>query len=525
MFRLMAEKKYLTFSSYIADDVPDVLYGDDTRLRQILTNIISNAVKYTRQGYVGVTIGKTIKNNKAYLDMRIKDTGIGIRDEDKSKLFDSFQQFDARKNRGIVGTGLGLAICKKLVDMMEGSIGVESEYGKGSVFTVLFPLVEGDAAQLSLDRLSGLQDICNFVMVKKDNTVKTLVVDDMPENLTVAAGFLELHGIDVDTALSGEEALNKVRNARYDILFMDQMMPEMDGLDTTRYLRALAETTGDRWFTSVPIIALSANVESEAFQKFIEAGMNDSISKPIDSNLLNSKLAGWLPPEKIEFVSRPRTVYGRGQRKKQYRDSVFEQLGTIDLIDLEEGLKHTGSVSSYLKVIRQYCFGFEKSTLALRKILEENDIKVYHTKVHALKGIFATLGVMSLSKWAGKLEFASADGNFSGTCLEETEPFIKECEAFFDRLPDALKADITEEAQVRNVKGDEIFFLKKINELKKTLETGHANSINELIAGLRKLSFDEKNEGFIREVSRLSADFDYDIALQKIKELLDDREN
>ncbi|MDR2445244.1 MAG: response regulator [Spirochaetaceae bacterium] len=533
MFRFIAEKKHLAFCSYISDDIPDVLYGDETRIRQIFTNIISNAVKYTNSGSIGVTISKTTKNDKAYMEIRVKDTGIGIKEEDKSKLFDSFQQLDARKNRGIVGTGLGLAICKKLVDIMEGSIDVESEYGKGSVFIILLPLVEGDAARLQLDILSSLQNACNFVMVKKDTSVKILVVDDMLENLAVAEGFLELHGVDVDTALSGEETLNKVREKKYDLLFMDQMMPEMDGLDTTRYIRALAETTGEDWYTDVPVIALSANVESGAFQKFIGAGMNDSISKPIDSSMLNSKLAVWLPPEKIEFVAHPKTVYGRGEIRKDYRDDnpVFKQLETLNCIDLEDGLQHTGSVSSYLKVIRQYCLGFKKSTIGLQQTFEENDIKTYHIKVHALKGVFATLGVRKLSKWAEKLEFASADdglaacGGFSSVCLEETMPFIKECTEFFDRLPAELKTDDTEKAVVRNAGSNITFFVQKLNELKKALETGHANLINELIDGLCKQSFDKNTDDFICELSRLSADFDYDIAVQKIKEFLYGRED
>jgi PAS domain S-box-containing protein len=532
MFRFIAEKKWLKFSSYIADDVPDVLYGDEIRLRQILTNIISNAVKYTHEGSVGVTIGKTMKNGRAYMEIRVKDTGIGIREEDKERLFASFQQVDARKNRGIVGTGLGLAICKKLVDMMEGYIDIESEYGKGSVFIVLLPLVEGDAALLQLDRLDYAQNICNFAMARKDTPVKILVVDDMIENLTVAAGFLELHGIDADTALSGEEALKKVRNTRYDLLFMDQMMPEMDGLDTTRHIRALAETTGDKWFANMPVIALSANVESGAFQKFIEAGMNDSISKPIDSNMLNNKLASWLPPEKIEMCGKPQTVYDRGQRGKPSSegDSVFEQLRALDCIDLDDGLQHTGSVPSYLKVIRQYCLGFEKSTLVLQQILEENDVRTYHVKVHALKGIFATLGVSALSKWAEKLEFASADEGtggegFSEICMEETTPFINECKAFFDRLPGELKSERTEKEPVKSTNGDKTLVTQKLKELKKALKTGHANSVNELVAELCGLSVDQETDGFISEVSRLSADFDYDIALKKIKEFLDGRKN
>jgi CheY-like chemotaxis protein/anti-sigma regulatory factor (Ser/Thr protein kinase) len=527
MLRFIAEKKGLAFNMRISDDIPEVLYGDEIRVRQIFTNIISNSIKYTREGTIDIDVTKTITDGKTYFQIRIKDTGIGIKKEDISKLFSAFQQLDAHENRGIVGTGLGLAICKRLTDMMDGSIGAESEYGKGSVFTVRLPLVEGAAASLQSDKLCHVQKNCDFVTAKKDAGLRALVVDDMPENLTVASGFLALHDIAADTALSGMEALEKVKKIKYDIVFMDQMMPEMDGLDAARYIRCLEEKTGDHWFGKVPIIALSANAVMGAVEKFIAAGMNDSISKPIESETLNSKLALWLPPEKIEYAAAKKP--GDGDKDEAY--SVFEQLRRVKHIDLEDGLIHTGGAPAYIKVIKQYCSGFAASTLALQEILEKKDIDAYHIKVHALKGIFATLGVRRLSEWARKLELASADAKaansgFPEICVNETKPFVKECRRFFDMLPAAVKPDnAAPEKDFRKDAGNKDFLLTKLEKLKTDMETGHANSINEICAELSKLSFDEKTDSFIGELSRLAADFDYYIAKQRIEEFLDAGEN
>ncbi|MDR1148810.1 MAG: response regulator [Spirochaetaceae bacterium] len=515
-FRHIAKEKNISFSCHVADDIPDVLYGDEIRIRQVFINITSNAVKYTHEGSVSVTVNKTMKDDKAYFEFCVKDTGIGIKTEDIPKLFTAFQQVDKRKNRGIMGTGLGLAISKKLSDVMGGIIEVESEYGKGSVFRVLFPLIEGEP-----NKLADSKKKRNFVMVKRGERITALVVDDMPENNTIAKGFLALHGIDTDTVLSGEDALKKISTTKYNIIFMDQMMPEMDGLDTARHIRALTEKTGDKWFSEIPIIALSANVVSGVLDKFKDAGMNDFVGKPIDSKTLNAKLSQWLPPDKIEFAGHPndQSVAADDETGKQ----LFEQLKKLPEIDSYDGLAHTGSVSSYIKLIRQFYTGFDKSALALQNFLEKNDRNSYHIKIHALKGLLATLGLKSLSEWAKKLELASAEGEDGfPLCRDETPLFINECRKFFNRLPEEFTVSRPTEKKNR---GDINVFWTNLNKLKPALETGHANSIKELIERLNPLSFDKETDGFISELSDLILDFDYDIALQKIEGFENGKQN
>jgi len=233
IMKILAQSKSLEFWSTKAPDVPQFLYGDEIRLRQVYTNILNNAIKYTSIGSVEFTIRVTREEPKSYIVAQVKDTGIGIKPEHLNHLYDSFTRGDELQNRTIIGTGLGLNISKRLVDMMGGSIQVESIYGQGSTFTVLTPLVEGDPAKIKKNEIS--------LVIAKPNA-RVLVVDDTPVNLMVAKGFLEQHKLAADTAGSGMEALHLLEakdkeGIHYDIIFMDHMMAGMDGVETTKRIR------------------------------------------------------------------------------------------------------------------------------------------------------------------------------------------------------------------------------------------------------------------------------------------------
>ncbi|MDR0272291.1 MAG: response regulator [Clostridiales bacterium] len=285
MFQFIAEKKNLEFRFESSQDLPEFLYGDDIRLRQVLTNICSNAVKFTEHGYVRFKVTTT----KDFLLFEIKDTGKGIKKEDMGKLFNAFSQVDSTKNRSIVGTGLGLAISKSFVEMMGGSISFDSEYGAGTVFTVMIPIVEGSGENVKQE--TDIQNNKPVVAPAAD----ILVVDDNAFNLRVASGLLNLSKIEAATASSGKEAIEMVKKHDYDIIFMDHMMPEMDGIEATATIRAFGGK-----YESVPIIALTANAISGAKEMYLANGFNGFISKPINANELSELLNEFLPPEKIE---------------------------------------------------------------------------------------------------------------------------------------------------------------------------------------------------------------------------------
>jgi CheY-like chemotaxis protein len=273
---LVADKN-INVSFVIPPDLPDYLKGDDVRLRQVLLNIIANAIKFTNSGSVTI---KASSDDKTIV-FEVADTGIGIKSEDLPFLFEAFSQLDATKNRHIKGTGLGLAVSKYLVELMGGTITVESVYGEGSVFQVSLPRVDG----VKPKPVKKFKSSLDF-----GGDVKVLVVDDNELNLTVASGLLRIHGIKSDMAASGSKALEMVASTPYHLIFMDQMMPEMDGLETTAKIRAL----GGR-LKEIPIIALTANAMAGARESLISAGMNDFLAKPIQRDELSAILSKWVP--------------------------------------------------------------------------------------------------------------------------------------------------------------------------------------------------------------------------------------
>ncbi|MDR0867477.1 MAG: response regulator [Planctomycetota bacterium] len=284
MLRFAADAKSLTLRQHLADDVPPMIIADETRVRQIVVNIANNAIKYTASGKVEVSLTKAPSAD--VLVLTVADTGIGIKKENLPRLFGRFQQFDLERNRGVVGTGLGLAITKQLVELMNGDIRVESEYEKGTTVTIRLPFVAVSAT---------LAPATKAMPIVQAPDAKVLVVDDNEINLVVATAFLEQHGIAADTAVSGAESVEKAAAASYDLIFMDQMMPEMDGIEATKLIRALGAD-----YQKTPIIALTANAMSGAKEMFIENGMDDFLAKPFDADELNVILNRYLPAKKIK---------------------------------------------------------------------------------------------------------------------------------------------------------------------------------------------------------------------------------
>ena len=287
IIRMKVMESKLEFKTDIDKNIPKALVGDDSRIRQVLLNLLNNAVKYTPSGFVSFTVRETaVDDNNVILTFEIADSGRGIKEDDIQQLFDDFAQFDLAANKHIEGTGLGLAITRNLVIAMGGNISVRSEYGKGSVFTVTLP-------QSISTKESFETNI--FVSMFKAPDARVLVVDDVSINRTVAQGLLSMYDIQVDTCASGEEALEAVMTGEYDMVFMDQMMPGMDGLEATAAIRTL---TGER-FQRLPIVALTANAISGVDEMFLKSGFSDYLSKPIDTQKLRNILEKWLPAEKV----------------------------------------------------------------------------------------------------------------------------------------------------------------------------------------------------------------------------------
>ncbi|MCX4319372.1 MAG: ATP-binding protein [Lachnospiraceae bacterium] len=279
-------------------EIPRLLYGDSLRIRQVLINIMNNAIKFTDKGSVTVQVqAKQREGKRVQLDFSVKDTGQGIKKQDLEHLFNAFTQVDLKKNRGKEGTGLGLAISRQLVELMGGTLLVESEYGKGSEF--YFTLWEGIESEENIGDFGEVKEQPGdagkdmFTFTLPDATI--LLVDDNEINREVAQALLEPFEMKIDVVSNGKEALDLVQQNHYDLVFMDHYMPVMDGVEATRRIRSLE---GD-YYKNLPILALTADAVQGVKEEFLAAGMNDFVSKPIAMKDITSALTRWIPKNKI----------------------------------------------------------------------------------------------------------------------------------------------------------------------------------------------------------------------------------
>ena len=312
----------------IAPDLPDELYGDEIRLRQILINLLGNAVKFTQKGKIILRIRWEKEDSTAWIKIEVEDTGIGIRQEDIDKMFESFQRVDVSRNRAIEGTGLGLSICKSLCTLMGGNISVKSEYGKGSVFTVLIPQKIIDESVCYGNAAKPVK-VWNDVPEKIQGEIyapeaRILIVDDSELNIKVAEGLMKQYGFKIDTVCSGEEAVRKVKENSYQLVFLDHMMPEMDGIETLRIMKR--EVKGFK----TPVIALTANAISGVRESYIKKGFTDYLSKPINPEKLLEKLKLYIPKE---FILQKKDV------KKEYKKQIEKAITLLQEYDGEKVLE------------------------------------------------------------------------------------------------------------------------------------------------------------------------------------------
>lgn len=272
----------------IPEDIPTILYGDSVRIKQVMVNLATNAIKYTDEGSVTISAKVEHSDDVDILKYSVTDTGHGIRDEDKNKLFKSFSQIDQKKNHSVEGTGLGLAISKQLVELMDGKIGFESEYGKGSCFHFEVPQKVIDSAPAGKINDYDYIDLSQEVIDFKFPGVNVLIVDDNELNLMIAEDLFEPLELNITTATSGKEALEILENQKFDFIFMDHFMPEMDGVETTHRIRALENNPNQ----TTKIIALTADALIEEKEKLLSEGMDDFLSKPIDMKAVIRVLRG-----------------------------------------------------------------------------------------------------------------------------------------------------------------------------------------------------------------------------------------
>lgn len=460
--------KGLEFEISFNPMIPSRLYGDEVRIRQVVNNLLSNAVKYTEKGTVRLSVDIGRKGD-AVMDLvfSVHDTGIGIRDEDKEAIFKSFLRVDERRNRNIEGTGLGLNLTKNLVELMRGEIRVESTYGQGSVFTVRLPQQirdrrpAGDFAKKYQDSLVKQMDAVEPVHTQE---AYALVVDDVPMNLLVAKGILKYTGIETDTADSGRQALSMVCNKKYDIIFMDHVMPEMDGIACLHQMKDLKNNQNQ----DTPVIALTANAITGIREEYIRTGFKDYLSKPIAEEEMYEILKKYLPEEKIIssgeaglnksteteqkksaeteqkksaetehkiFAETEQNSAAEVELKEESPDAAFrlpEGLRRVPGLDVDAGLGFClNNEEFYLNVLREYLKG-EKSR-NLNEALEQGDFEQYRILAHALKSTSMNIGAKELSEEAAVSEEACKAGDFEKV-RERHEELIKQYKELYTAI-------------------------------------------------------------------------------------------
>lgn len=492
----------------IDQDIPCKLKGDMGRIRQVIINLVNNAIKYTEKGSVRFSVHVRQKNtDKVMLYYEVADTGIGIRKEDHKILFDAFQRVEMDRNRYVEGTGLGLTISQNLVNMMGGVIEVESEYGKGSRFFFTIEQTIIDPTPVSAVNYNGQKDNvtekeaeCLFIAPE----AHILLVDDNELNLVVAKELLKPLRMQIDTAENGLQAVKMVRGSQYDLVLMDHMMPVMDGIEAAKAIRALPEDK----YQKLPIIALTANAMVDARKEFLNAGMNGFVAKPIDFARICNQLKLWLPKDLVRDVPKE-------EAKKLLADDLSDreiqpedpQMG----FSFEEGVNHCGSKAALMKTIRIFYRTIDSKANKIEQCLKEGLISDYVIEVHALKSSALLIGAVPLSEAAKELEGYGKQGKTE--LLEEKTPDLL---AMYRDFKDILKpyADKEEAARQEASNGE---WCQALQQIHQCIEQFDLDGVDRIMEKLEEYQIPE----CIRESMDQLRVYVADVSMEEIMELTD----
>ena len=410
MILFKTEEKKLDFTTEVDENIPDLLCGDELRVRQVLINILNNAVKYTNKGSICLSVKSLAKSEDSItLIFAVRDTGIGIKKEDIGKLWGKFQRVDLKQNSTVEGTGLGLAITHTFLEMMGGSIGVESEYGKGSVFTIILPqkIVSEEPIGNFRERLEkSIRQMHIYEESFRAPNARILIVDDTRMNLMVSVGLLKDTEMQIDTALSGAEAVKMAREISYDVILMDQRMPEMDGSVAMQKIKEDEDSLN----RNTPFICLTADAVNGARERYLSEGFDDYLTKPIDYKAMERMLVNYLPAEKVEAAKAKEKKSGTKALEGSHREPpILKEAG----IDYNTGLLYCQEDEDFYKtLLREYAGSAAEKKDKLKSYIDLKDWRNYGVTVHAVKSTSKTLGANGLSEEALILERAAKDGDY-----------------------------------------------------------------------------------------------------------------
>lgn len=388
-----AKNKGLKLEIITAPEIPSCLYGDSLRIKQIMVNLMNNAIKYTKEGTVTLQISMklTQKPDRMILVIRVKDTGAGIRKEDMERLFAKFERIEENKNRNIEGTGLGMSITKQLTDMMHGHITVKSKYGKGSEFKVTIPqkiISSVPVGKIDMEKKQERKEYCPGFTAPNAHI---LVVDDNAMNRKGIALLLKKTLVQIEMAETGEECIARCREGQYDIILLDHRMPGMDGIETLAHLQKI--------ISGIPVIMLTANAQSGAKEEYLKAGFTDFLSKPVEPEALERMIYKYLPKDKKKMAR-----HGKSVREKRMKQSGHE-----NIFSMEAALEKCSTQEIFEEMAAEFVESYESS----RKKIEDayrQQANEYRISVHALKSNARMIGLNLLGTMAEEEERRAVNG-------------------------------------------------------------------------------------------------------------------
>ncbi len=508
MISQRAQAKDLTLEVEVDPSLPHWLYGDDVRVRQVVTNILTNAVKYTPSGTVWFRVGGTRDGEDLILHIEVEDTGIGIKEEDLPKLFEAFQRIEEGRNRNIEGTGLGMNITIQLLDMMGSRLDVESVYGKGSKF--FFDLRQKIVDDTPIGDFSAHEraagDSYRYEGAFIAPEAKVLVVDDNAMNRKVFRSLMKQTQMQITEAGGGEESLRLAANERFDMVFMDHMMPGMDGVEAMRRMREI------EGYDKIPILALTANAVTGAKEQYLEMGFDGFLSKPVVADKLEAAVCELLPPTLLKPYE------AKAGEAKAPVNAMPEDLPSVDGLDWSYAWLHLPERELLISTVREF-----RETLPLqadkldkmwteveRAPQDEAALSAYRIHVHGMKSAAATIGIVPLAGMAKLLEFAARDGDVE-TMRRLHGVFDAEWRSYGEKLKTVCGATEDENAAEKET-ADADMLRAMLGMLKTALEDFDVDAADETVQKIRSYAYAPEIEALLPQLAAAVTALDEDEA-------------
>ena len=505
MIHTRADAKGLELLLDFDQETPKLLYGDEIRIKQVITNILTNAVKYTEKGSVTFSVKfERVPDDpdSVLLCVAVKDTGIGIKPEDMEKLFSKFERIEEKRNRNVEGTGLGMTITLNLLEKMGSSLQVESTYGVGSTFSFKLRQRVNKWEPLGDYKASYQELLKGHKKYREKFTAPealVLMVDDNPMNLTVFKSLIKQTKVQVDTANDGDEGLLLAKEKKYDIIFLDHMMPGKDGIETLHELKK-QESGPNR---NTPVICLTANAISGAREQYIEAGFNDYLTKPIDTDKLEEMLLTYLPQEKMQEAGEEVMV----QENEEIPESLAPLQGA-EWLDMRIGIKNSGSVEAYLPLLKIFYESIDETEQAIEGFYAERNIKDYTIKVHALKSSARIIGAQEFGEEAQLLENAGKAENREYIRAHH-EGFIETYRGFKAQLA-AVFANEQTAAEDEKPEADAVLMESVYEEMREAAEEMDCDRLEEIFTEMEDYRIPDGEVELYKKLKQAVDHFDYE---------------